>query len=151
MFSQLATVIHQLVESDDSALAERWYRACIRLFSPDQRAYTSQVEEAVIQRKRIVLIQGFGRAKGLLDAALEWREPRIGKNNEDVLAAVRGAFWRYVMAYSGWELLAKSLLWDGKVARSNIHSAFDKLLYSDSRLKPLYENMLRRQRSWCSG
>jgi hypothetical protein len=38
MFSQLATVIHQLVESDDSALAERWYRACIKLINPDQRA-----------------------------------------------------------------------------------------------------------------
>lgn len=140
MFSQLATVIHQLVESDDSALAARWYRACIKLINPDQRADASQVEEAVIQRKREVLIQGFGRAKGLLDAALEWREPRIGKNNEDVLASVRNAFWRYVMAYSGWELLAKSVLWDGKAARSAIHPAFDKLHDSDSRLQPLYAN-----------
>ncbi len=39
----------------------------------------------MIQRKCEVLIHGFGCAKGFLDAALEWREPRIGKNNEDVL------------------------------------------------------------------
>lgn len=91
MFSQLATVIHQLVECDDSALADRWYRACINLINSGQPADVSQVEEAVIQRKREVLIQGFGRSQGLLNAALEWREPRIGKNNEDVLAAVRAA------------------------------------------------------------
>ena len=94
----------------------------------------------MIQRKREVLIQGFGRAKGLLDAALEWREPRIGKNDKDALAAVCGAIWRYVMAYSGWELLAKSVLWDGKAARSAIHPAFDKLLDSENRLQPPYVN-----------
>jgi hypothetical protein len=31
------------------------------------------------------------------------------------------------MAYSGWELLATSVIWDGKAARSVIHPAFDKL------------------------
>ena len=77
----------------------------------------------------------------MLDAELEWREPRIGKKNEDVLAAVRGAFWRYVMAYSGWELLANSVRWNGKAARSAIHPAFDKLQDSDNRLQPLYANL----------
>ncbi len=85
-----------------------------------------------------MLIQGFGRAKGLLDAALEWDEPRIGKASENALAAVRGALWRHVMAYSGWELLAKSVLWDGKAAHSPIHPAFDRLLDSENRLQPPY-------------
>lgn len=44
------------------------------------------------------------------------------------------------MANSGWELLAKSVLWDGKAARSAIHPAFDKLHDADSRLQPLYAN-----------
>lgn len=87
-----------------------------------------------------MLIQGFGRAKGLLDAALEWREPRIGKKTEDELAAVRGALWRHVMAYSGWELLAKSVLWDGKAAHCAIHPAFDRLLDSGISLQPPYAN-----------
>jgi hypothetical protein len=149
---ELEATIRQLAESDDSALAERWYRVCIRLISPDQRADASQVEEALIQRKREVLIQGFGRAQGLLHAALSWREPRIGKNNEDVLDAVRGAFWWYVMAYSGWELLAKSVLWDGKAARSVIHPAFDKLHGSQTDAASVcLRTVPRRQRSWCSG
>jgi hypothetical protein len=151
MCSQLTTVIRQLVESDDPALAERWYRASANLINPDQPADASQVEEAVIQRKREVLIQGFGRAKGLLDAALEWREPQISKNGEDALAAVRGALWRYVMAYSGWELLAKSVLWHGKAAHSAIHPAFDRLLDSEKACSLRMRTVLRRRRSWCSG
>ena len=138
--NQLTTAIQHLAESDDTALAERWYRACLNLINPDQPADASQFEEAVIERKREVLIQGFGCAKGLLDAALEWREPRIGKNDKDALAAVRGALWGYVMAYSGWELLAKSLLWDGKAAHSAIHPAFDSLLDSENCLQPPHTN-----------
>ena len=138
--NQLTTAIQHLVKSEDPAHAECWYRACTNLINPAQRADAIQVEEAVIQRKREVLIQGFGRAKGLLDAALEWREPRIGKNNEDALGAIRGALWRHVMAYSGWELLAKSVLWDVKAARSAIHPAFDMLLDSDNRLQPPHAN-----------
>jgi hypothetical protein len=134
--NQLTTTIQYLVKSNDLANAERWYRACTNLINPGQRADVSQVEEAVIQRKHEVLIQGFGRAKGLLDAALEWREARISKNGEDSLAAVRGALWRYVMAYSGWELLAKSVLWEGKAPHSAIHPGFDRLLDSESCLRP---------------
>ena len=67
-----------------------------------------------------MLIQGFVRAKSLLDAALEWSDPRIGKTTEDELAAVCGALCSHVMAYSGWELLAKSVIWDGKAAHCAI-------------------------------
>ena len=74
----------------------------------------------------------------MLDAALEWREPRIGKTTEGELAAVRGALWRHLMAYSGWELLAKSVLWDGKAAHCAIHPAFDRLLDSENRLQLPY-------------
>lgn len=140
MCSQLTIVIRHLVESDDPAQAESWYRACANLIDSDQPADVSQVEKAMIQRKREVLIQGFGRAKGLLDAALEWREPRIGKNDEASLALMRGALWRYVMAYSAWELLAKSVLWDGKAVRSAIHPAFDKLFDSENLLQPPHAN-----------
>lgn len=138
--NQLTTAIQHLAKSEDPSHAERWYRACNNLINQDQHSDASHCEEAVIQRKREVLIQGFGRAKGLLDAALEWREPRIGKNDKDVLAAVRGALWGYVMAYSGWELLAKSVLWDGKAVRSAIHPAFDKLFDSENRLQPPHAN-----------
>ena len=75
-----------------------------------------------------------------MDAALEWCQPQISKNGEDAVAAVRGALWRYVMAYSGWELLAKSVLWDGKAAHSAIHPAFDRLLDSDTCLHPPHAN-----------
>lgn len=75
-----------------------------------------------------------------MDAALKWREPRIRRNDADALAAVRGVLWRYVMAYSGWELLAKSVLWDGKAAHSAIHPAFDRLLDSDNCLQPPHTN-----------
>ena len=134
-------VIQYHVEGDGPALAERWYRACATLINPDQRADAIQVVEAVIQRKREVLIQGFGRAKGLLDAALEWRVPRISKNGEDALDAVRGAPWHYLMVHSGWGLLAKSVLWDGKAFRSAIHPAFDNLFDSEDRLQPPHSNL----------
>jgi len=54
MFSQLAIVIHQLVECDDSALADCWYRACIKLINPDQRPDASRVEEAVLGHGKAV-------------------------------------------------------------------------------------------------
>jgi hypothetical protein len=44
------------------------------------------------------------------------------------------------MAYSGWELLARSVLRNGKAARSGIHPAFDRLLDSDNHLPPPHAN-----------
>ncbi len=76
----------------------------------------------------------------MLDAALKWREPRIGKIDEEALAAVHGALWRDVMTYFGWELLAKSVLWDRKFAHSAIHPAFDRLLDSGNYLQPPHVN-----------
>ena len=78
--NQLTTAIRQLVESDDPTHAERRYWACANLIKPDQCVDATQVDENLIQRKREVLIQGFGRAKGLLDAALEWRERGLGRS-----------------------------------------------------------------------
>ena len=113
--NQLTTAIRQLVESDDPTHAERWYWACANLIKPDQCVDASHLHEALIQRKR---------------------EPRIGKTTEDELAAVRGALWRHVMAYSGLELLAKSVLWDGKSAHCAIHLAFGRLLNSEISFQP---------------
>ena len=83
-----------------------------------------------------MLIQGFGRAKVLLDAALDWCEPRIQRVEDDELAAVRGAPWRNVLAYSGWKLLEKSVLLDGNTAHSAINPVFDKLLDAQNLLQP---------------
>jgi hypothetical protein len=49
---------------------------------------------------------------------------------------IRGALRRYVMAYSGWNLLARSVLRNGKAARSGSHPAFDRLLDSGNQLPP---------------
>jgi hypothetical protein len=133
---QLSSAIQNLVESEDSAHAERWYWACVKLINPDQAIDSTSVDAALVQRKRHVLIHGFGRAKGLIDAALEWPEPRIGRYSEGELAEVRGALWRYVMAYCGWELIAKSVHWHETAVRDAIHTAFDTMLSAEGCLKP---------------
>lgn len=69
-------------------------------------------------------------------SVLDWRELRIQRGEDDALAEVRGGLWRNVMAYSSWELLAKSVLWDGKAAYSSIHPAFDKWLDLRNLLQP---------------
>lgn len=133
---QLSAAIQQLVSSDDSDHAERWYSACVTLINSEQPSAFSSVDPSLSQRKRQVLIHGFGRAKGLLDAALLWPSPRIGHDSNIELADVRGELWRYVMAYSGWELVAKSTLWHENAARDAIHSAFDAFLDQKNSLQP---------------
>ena len=46
--------------------------------------------------------------------------------------------WRYVMAFSAWELVAKSVMWKGKSVHSSIHVAFNKLLPAEGALQPPY-------------
>ncbi len=42
--------------------------------------------------------------------------------------------------FSGWELLAKSVFWDGKAAHRAIHPALDILLDSGNCLQPPHAN-----------
>ena len=133
---ELNHAIANLVANNDLHYARRWYHTCLQFVNDDEDVQLSQADERLIRRKREVLIQGFGRAKGLLDAALEWGDPGIQRGEENALALVRGELWRHVMAYSGWELLAKSVLWDGKAVHSAIHRSFDKLLDAQDLLQP---------------
>ena len=57
---------------------------------------------------------GLGRGRALLASALDWQQPTIGSDFDSSLCQMLGLLWRYLMAYTGWELMAKSVLWDGK-------------------------------------
>lgn len=77
-----------------------------------------------------MLLAGLGRAKGLIDSAMGWTVLAIARDLDSLSGAIRGSLLRYVIAYSGWELLAKTLQWNGrKVYQSrSINAAFDRLL-----------------------
>ena len=50
----------------------------------------------------------------MLKQSVEWEQPFIGcQQQPNQLDGVRGSLWRYVMAFSGWERAACSVIWDG--------------------------------------
>lgn len=64
--------------------------------------------------KARVLWLGLSRGHALLKQAVEWDQPFIGRQQQpNQLDGVRGSLWRYVMAFSGWERAARSVIWDG--------------------------------------
>lgn len=101
---------------------------------------TGDVGSASTAKKAQDIIHAFGRANGLSDAALNWHEPVIPGHADDELARLRGMLWRYVMAYSVWELVAKSVLWRGHSLHSPLHDAFNKLLPAAGSLQPPYSS-----------
>lgn len=54
---------------------------------------------------------------------------------------MRGLLWRYLMAYTGWELMAKSVLWDGKNMGGLNPEPFTALLEGAPPLKPPFARL----------
>ena len=136
----LSDVIRHLQSDPDNSRAKSWFRACALMFADSDQAVAGDVDSASAAKKAQVLIHGFGRANGLFDAALNWHEPVIPGHADDELARLRGMLWRYVMAYSAWELVAKSVLWRGRSVHSPLHDAFNKLLPAAGSLQPPYSS-----------
>jgi hypothetical protein len=63
--------------------------------------------------KARVLLLGLARGHALLKLAVEWEQPFIGRQQQpNQLDCLWGSLWRHVMAFSGWELAARSVIWD---------------------------------------
>ncbi len=59
------------------------------------------------------VVQALSRGFYLMKSGIEWREPTAGQNSTDKINATnraRGAQWRLVMTYGGFETIAKTLL-----------------------------------------
>ena len=68
------------------------------------------------------VVQALSRGFYLIKSGLEWCEPTAGHNSTDKLNAThraRGAQWRLVMTYGGFETIAKTLLLPTKGLRAN--------------------------------
>jgi len=92
--------------SDDHCLAQRLAQRCSSL--------TGQKICLDPTKKARVLWLGLSRGHALLKQAVEWDQPCIGRQQQpNQLDGVRGSLWRYVMAFSGWERAARSVIWDG--------------------------------------
>jgi len=91
---------------DDLRLAQRLAERCSSL--------TGQKISVDPIAKARVLWLGLSRGHALLKQAVEWDQPFIGRQQQpNQLDGVLGSLWRYVMAFSGWERAARSVIWDG--------------------------------------
>jgi hypothetical protein len=91
---------------DDLHLSQRLAKRCSSL--------TGQKISVDPIAKARVLWLGLSRGHALLKQAVEWDQPFIGRQQQpNQLDGVRGSLWRYVMAFSGWERAARSVIWDG--------------------------------------
>ena len=91
---------------DDLRLSQRLAERCSSL--------TGQKISVDPIAKARVLWLGLSRGHALLKQAVEWDQPFIGRQQQpNQLDGVRGSLWRYVMAFSGWERAARSVIWDG--------------------------------------
>lgn len=91
---------------DDLLLSQRLAERCSSL--------TGQEISVDLTAKARVLWLGLSRGHALLRQAVEWDQPFIGRQQlPNQLDGVRGSLWRYVMAFSGWERAARSVIWDG--------------------------------------
>lgn len=86
-----------------------------------------------------VLWLGLSRGHALLKQAVEWDQPFIGRQQQpNQLDCVRGSLWRYVMAFSGWERAARSVIWDGT----------QQTLFRQSSLACLYDHSTTLAPPW---
>lgn len=76
------------------------------------------------------------RGVSLLESAINWHEPYIGKNRKNY-ARSRASQWRLVMTYSGFEITAKALM--NKFNRSEGADATQKII--DKCNLPNYEKI----------
>ena len=77
-------------------------------------------------KARVARIHGIIRGHELIAQARSWVEPSIGSGKT---ATARGAQWRLVMAYGGFELLAKSLAGgkDGGIDEQSLSALIGRL------------------------
>ena len=93
--------------SDVLCLAQRLAQRCYA--PPGQKICFDPTEKAH------VLWLGLSRGHALLKQAVEWDQPFIGPQQQPhQLDGVRGSLWPYLMAFSGWERAARSVIWDRK-------------------------------------
>jgi len=91
---------------DDLRLSQRLAERC-----PSLTVQKISVDPTV---KASVLWLGLSRGHALLKQTVELDQPFIGRQEQpNQLDGVRGSLWRYVMAFSGWERAARSVIWDG--------------------------------------
>ena len=91
---------------DDLRLSQRLAERCS--FLVGQKISVNPISKAR------VLWLGLSRGHALLKQAVEWDQPFIGRQQQpNQLDGVRGSLWRCVMALSGWERAARSVIWDG--------------------------------------
>lgn len=55
-------------------------------------------------------IKAMTRGLPLIQSAIEWQEPRVGKKSHNKFDRLRGNQWRLVIVYSGFEITVKALL-----------------------------------------
>ena len=120
---------------NDPDLAERWQLACLQLLERKKPAKAAATEKAR------VLLHGLGRGRALITSAIEWEQPSIGTNGQSETDGMRGLLWRYVMAYTGWELMAKSVLWDGGKPGALHPEPFEALLIGAPPLTPPFRSI----------
>ena len=91
---------------DDLCLSQRLAERC--------SALTGQTTRVDATAKARVLWLGLSRGHALPKQAVESDQPFMGRQQQpNQLDGVRGSLWRYVMAFSGWERAARSVIWDG--------------------------------------
>jgi hypothetical protein len=90
---------------EDFRLSQRLAERCFSL--------TGQKISVDHTLKARVLWLGLSRGLALLKQAVEWDQPFIAgcQQQPNQLDGVRGSLWRYVMAFSGWEQAARSVIW----------------------------------------
>jgi hypothetical protein len=130
---------------DNHVLAERWQQGCLQLLGRQRPA------KAAPCKKARVLLHGLGRGRALISSAMAWEEPNLGPNRRSETNMMRGQLWRYLMAYTGWELIAKSVVWDGSNPGGLQPEHFMALLNGAPLLKPPFaaiEDAPRPLQTW---
>lgn len=91
--------------------------------------------------KARVLWLRLSRGHALLKQAVEWEQPSIGSQQQhNQLDGVPGSFWRYVMAFNGWERAARSVIFDGIQQSWFTHSSLACLCDHSTTLAPPWPN-----------
>jgi hypothetical protein len=89
-------------------LAEVWKESFLQLCS--QQKIRKQLEDSPATDVARLLLHSFGRSHALIKQAIDWENPRIGKEEStSKLDITRGIMWRYAIAYCGWDRCTNSL------------------------------------------
>lgn len=93
---------------DNDALAEVWKESFLPLCS--QQEIRKQLEDSPATDVARLLLHSFGRGHALIKQAIDWEDPRIGKEEStSKLDTTRGIMWRYAIAYCGWDRCTNAL------------------------------------------